>query len=363
MTVRTFLVFLLALANTSASPTGGYQSSSQDPNITLTNVSIPSFYDRAVRSTLAKRWDGSPAMGGEFQKAKNKGCTLLAQMHGNDVQAGQIFEPPRDSAHSDYLELSDLTDWGYFAKKTAINQPKCDMSNIKDGYGLQAVLQAKGFSTDKKDWKCVKITHGEPGSKVMPLDLQSYNAPGGRTLRSTGALYQFAFNEKDGILIIAKQYSPSHQAQYRRPPVPADQFPDLRSSSDIAWLAWKPLHDKGVKLNHIVTWSVTNGATARLIAAALDALADETKTTLDTDLKPYPWKEFDMDKVSGQLVLGSPNGLGIGYMLVQHKPEIGDRRTKKIEVFLADTAASDMKEPSLWWALEDVPDGEDVPME
>ena len=138
--------------------------------------------------------------------------------------------------------------------------------------------------------------------------------------QSTGALYQFAFNEKDGskssheksvrnansspVLVIAKQYSPSHQAQYRRPPISADQFPDLRSSSDIAWLAWKPLHDKGVKLNHIATWSVTNGATARLIAAALDALADETKTTLDTDLKPYPWKEFDTGKVSGQLVLG-----------------------------------------------------------
>jgi len=49
--------------------------------------------------------------------------------------------------------------------------------------------------------------------------------------------------------------------------------------------------------------------------------------------------------------------------VVQHKPEIGNRRIKKIEVFLADTAASDMKEPSLWWALEDSPDDEDVPME
>jgi len=106
MAMRTFLVSLLALANTSASPTGGYQTSSQDANVALTNVSIPSFYDRAVRSTLAKRWDGSPAMGGEFQKAKNKGCTLLAQMHGDDAQAGQMFEPPRDSAHSDYLRLS-----------------------------------------------------------------------------------------------------------------------------------------------------------------------------------------------------------------------------------------------------------------
>ena len=106
------------------------------------------------------------------------------------------------------------------------------------------------------------------------------------------------------VLVIAKQYSPAHQAAYRRPPVPADQFPGLRSSSDIAWLAWKPLHDKGIKLNHIITWSVTNGGSSRLIAAALDVLADETHTTVDTDLKPYPWKEFNAEQPSGSLVLG-----------------------------------------------------------
>lgn len=134
------------------------------------------------------------------------------------------------------------------------------------------------------------------------------------------------------VMVIAKQYSPAYQAQYRRPPVPADQFPALRSSSDIAWLAWKPFADKGAKLNHIVTWSVTNGASARLIAAALDAAADETQSALDTDPKPYPWKEFDAEQLSGTLVLGkcyrvkrklndangapgSPNGIGIGYIL------------------------------------------------
>lgn len=104
--MHTFLVPLLALAGTSAYPIGGYQTSSENPDVTLANMSIPSFYDRAVRGVLAKRWDGSPAMGAEFQKAKNKGCTLLSQMHADDAQAGQLFEPPRESAHSDYLELS-----------------------------------------------------------------------------------------------------------------------------------------------------------------------------------------------------------------------------------------------------------------
>lgn len=104
--MRTSLVSFLALATASASPTGGYQTGAQDPNVGFVNVRIVSLYDRAVRNTLARRWDGSPAMGEEFQKAKNKGCTLVAQMHADDAQAGEFFVPPRDLAHSDYLGLS-----------------------------------------------------------------------------------------------------------------------------------------------------------------------------------------------------------------------------------------------------------------
>ncbi|KAJ4372715.1 hypothetical protein N0V86_008080 [Didymella sp. IMI 355093] len=357
--MRAFPVWLLALITAYASPTGGYRANSHNSNGAPANISIPSFFDHAIRGTLSRRWDGSPAMGDELQKAKNKACTLWAQMHVDDTKAGKYFSPERDSAHSDYLELSDLSDWGYFTKKTGINHPKCDMSNIKNGYGLQDVLEAKGFSADKKDWKCVRITHGEPESKTTPIDGQSYNVRGSQmTLRSTGALYQFAMNEKDGILVVAKRFSPAHQAKYRQPPIPMNQLPELRSSSDIAWLAWKPLHDKGTKLNHIITWSVTNSGSARLLAAALDAVADETQTAVDTNLKPYPWKQFDVERLSG-----SPNGIGVGFMLVQHKPEIGNRRTKKIDVFLADTAASGVKEPSLWWELEDSSANEDISME
>lgn len=64
----------------------------------------------------------------------------------------------------------------------------------------------------------------------------------------------------------------------------------------------------------------------------------------------------------GTYVHESPRSLELTAYPVQHKPEIGDRRVKKIEVFLADTAASNLREPSLWWELEDSPKGEDRPM-
>lgn len=51
------------------------------------------------------------------------------------------------------------------------------MGNGKDMYGLEAVLQAKGVSADKKDWKCRKITHGDPEHKTINIDRQTYNHP------------------------------------------------------------------------------------------------------------------------------------------------------------------------------------------
>jgi hypothetical protein len=106
------------------------------------------------------------------------------------------------------------------------------------------------------------------------------------------------------VLVIAKQYSAAHQSQYRRPPVQAQEFPDLRSSSDITWLAWKPYHDKGAKLNHIITWSVTNGASQRLLAAALEGSSDEPLKDADKALQPYPWVGWTADQGSGPLILG-----------------------------------------------------------
>ncbi|KZM27505.1 uncharacterized protein EKO05_0005255 [Ascochyta rabiei] len=306
-------------------------------------------------STLSKRWDGSPAMGRELHDANGKACALWPMMHLDDAKAGQMFTPPRALAHSDFLQLDDLTRWGY-VPKLPMRHPKCDMDNGKDMYGLQAFLEAKGMSAEKKDWKCVRITHGDPEHKTTNIDDQTYANPRtGHTVRVTGALYQFAINAKDGVIVIAKQYSAAHQSQYRRPPVQAPALPDLRSSSDITWLAWKPYHDKGVKLHHIITWSVTNGATQRLVAAAIEAASDESLRDADKALRPYPWVGWTADQTPGSLILGSPNGVGIGYLLVQHKPELGNRRVRNIEVFLADTGASNLHEPSIAWEVEDAP--------
>jgi hypothetical protein len=69
------------------------------------NPEQKAFINGSDISVLSKRWDGSPAMGQGYAKAKNKGCTLWATMHSDDSKAGQPFTPSQTSAHSDYVQL------------------------------------------------------------------------------------------------------------------------------------------------------------------------------------------------------------------------------------------------------------------
>ena len=108
MAPRAFLASLVALSTTSSSPTArcvgdsgmaGFVGSPFD----LSETSFPNV------SVLSKRWDGSPAMGRELTTAKGKACTLWPMMHLDDAKAGQMFTPPRVSAHSDYLQLDGMS--------------------------------------------------------------------------------------------------------------------------------------------------------------------------------------------------------------------------------------------------------------
>jgi hypothetical protein len=73
-------------------------------------------------------------------------------------------------------KYTDLTKWAYVTK-AAKKSPKCDMGNGKDMYGLQGILEAKRISANKKDWECVRITHGDPEDKTTDIDSQTYTNP------------------------------------------------------------------------------------------------------------------------------------------------------------------------------------------
>lgn len=107
MGARVFLVWLVALSIASASPAARYPHDSGktgfvDSPVSLVISGLPN------ASALSKRWDGSPAMGQELAIANGKACALWSMMHLVDAKAGQLFNPPRALAHSDYLQLDGM---------------------------------------------------------------------------------------------------------------------------------------------------------------------------------------------------------------------------------------------------------------
>ncbi|ORX94814.1 hypothetical protein BCR34DRAFT_205657 [Clohesyomyces aquaticus] len=159
------------------------------------------------------------------------------------------------------------------------------------------------------------------------LDHQTYQVDG-KTYRVTGAVYNLAMNHHDGALIIVREYSPKNQAAVRNPPVPDDQLPRLRAASDIIWIEWAARAgsaDAAKNLKTVTIYRVSNEMTTAAIRRALDSR--------NTQLSAFPGEQFDATSDEGKALIGSPNGVGVGYLLLQHKPQLGNLKISKIDVF------------------------------
>lgn len=175
------------------------------------------------------------------------------------------------------------------------------MGNWKDAFGLEKYLHETDLSSDTADWECVRITHGDPDRNLDDLmNVDPLNPK--RFLRVTGARYHIVINAKDGIMIVAKRYSPASTSQYRRPPVSVNEFPGMRASSDIIWMAWKKYQDRGARLNRIIIWTVTNGVTQSVLARALDP--DHSAPDSQRQLQPYPLVGWTVHSMEGKALLG-----------------------------------------------------------
>lgn len=132
-------------------------------------------------------------------------------------------------------------------------------------------------------------------------------------------------------------------------PVPKEDYPDIKQSSDIMWAQWARLArgDNIKNLNYFFSISITNRGTRSVLKRAL---AEKQKT-----LEKWPGTFFEMTEEQGQAILGmrpshftavytllisatgTPNGVGIGFILMQRKPELGNKFIKGVYVFKDDS--------------------------
>jgi hypothetical protein len=133
-----------------------------------------------------------------WEKSKCKGANFLRAMRGSDREAGQVFNPPRDSAASEYENLdfdaAEKWGWGYSEKIPA--------GDFKD-WGIDHVLRDLTLSDKCAGWggytDCLTFVHGfkQLADGSWDHDPAPYDVDG-RTYRKSGAHYGIAFDAAKG---------------------------------------------------------------------------------------------------------------------------------------------------------------------
>lgn len=174
-------------------------------------------------------------------------------------------------------------------------------------------------------------------------------------LQPTDGYYVSDVNVVDGLIVAVNNASPKFKVSGSEPPAPV---PPLNQWSDLAYLQWAAAATAAQANNqipHLLQWvlrsNILNEKTLKVIKMAV-ARTMGLASVDGLEISAYPGVIFYMDPTNEEALalLGSPNGQGVGYMLLQHTQGLGYRRIYSITVF---TDRADVDE-----AEDDVDDGE-----
>ncbi|KAL8707078.1 MAG: hypothetical protein Q9225_007835 [Loekoesia sp. 1 TL-2023] len=115
---------------------------------------------------------------------------------------------------------------------------------------------------------------------------------------------------------------------------PNNPIPPLNRWSDVAWLLWtltpgnKDNPSQISKLRYVIRDNVGNEITREII----ERIEGVEPDTLDL---PWPGHTYDMRTDGGKALLGTPNGIGVAYLIKDHSDVLG-RRIPSVRIFSAN---------------------------
>ncbi|KAF9699865.1 hypothetical protein EKO04_002094 [Ascochyta lentis] len=166
---------------------------------------------------------------------------------------------------------------------------------------------------------------------------QTYEAEGNE-YRVTGAYSRIGINRADGIVYFLHRRSPERGAEilWNVPSPDLSALPKLRSSSDLAFGMWNRVPSlNGQKIVKFMSVNIVNEDAEEIIKHALQMV--------DVDeVQPWPGTDFDMTGDAGKALLGSPNGLGAAYFLLQHHKQLGSIQSiNKVKLVICEDEGGD----------------------
>ncbi|KAJ5663783.1 hypothetical protein N7507_004514 [Penicillium longicatenatum] len=172
----------------------------------------------------------------------------------------------------------------------------------------------------------LKLPTALPPNKGIHYEQDRSWEEDGITQWQTAGFYIAVMNPAKGMLLAEYNESPWEMTKYddqRQPP--------LTRWSDVNFLMWEQLARNKKELRNIkylIRFHIVNTNTKAMINQAL--------TITGTSLTHYPGTVFPMSSDAGKAILGTPNGGGVAWFLVDHKNQLGVKEVESVRVFKTD---------------------------
>ncbi|RSM08727.1 hypothetical protein CEP52_004470 [Fusarium oligoseptatum] len=257
-----------------------------------------------------------------YEKAREKGSRLHCLMAMSIDEASEIPDGKQAGEHLQEWGIQDIEGWTEGVDKKA---------PYFQSY-LDSAFESLGASAS--DAHNVHWVHNR--ESLIFEDLKEYSddpEPG----ITSGAFFTNSYILKPGIIIADNNYAVK-PALDDFVPGWEDMFKvtHIKRWSDAAWMQWVRVcdtedGDRG-NIKYIIRSHITNKTTLSILFEALINKYGASPTigkwgdrfTIDVEANPG---EF-------HAILGSPNGAGVGFILINHKEALGIKTVNKVEVFV-----------------------------
>lgn len=303
-------------------------------------------------------------------RAHCRGSLLLRAMTLSEDGSSDLLSWPYTQSPFDGDLKAELRTWGYLDDDTIHGQSdaQCDFDSW---HHVKRAFAALGVDTRSKSMggenHCFFVRHADGPAVIKaqdgtlgPPEEQRYIVHG-KTYRITNAYSRIGINRKAGIVYFLHRKSPEHAAEELwglDPDTTPDsaELPKIRASSDLAWGLWNRVPGEDVKhLTMFMAFGIVNDDTASvIIPRALQAAGVD-------EVDKWPGTDFVVGEGGAEMeeaamaLIGSPNGLGAGYFLLQHKRQLGAAKSiRKVKVFKGDDEF-DSEDPNIIFYVDAAP--------
>ncbi|KAK5126611.1 hypothetical protein LTR85_009545 [Meristemomyces frigidus] len=256
-----------------------------------------------------------------YNALSQKGATLLCYLSGVD-------DPPAGKGQSQWTQYSDLTSWGWGLTRSDTADYNIVATKVNGVDGINVGSLENGV---KMEWHHqVETSHGTPLKQYPPTNGQYINI----------------FWPADGVLFANDNYSPDYMITNDKASVvpwkdaQGNALPtvQLRQWSDVVFLSWAHITtaEQQANLRYVFRRVIRNEDTINVIntIARKKGLKSCFKVKqCEWQVPVWPGIVVEQGDDGFTALLGSPNGRGVAWLLVQHKAAMGKRTVKSIRMW------------------------------